>query len=81
MIGFLKAAADFIIPLGAEAIMAGVTSNAVRNCGKFTKFAAACTSLVVGFWVGDKATEYFDHVLDEQKDKWDRYKLGSENDR
>lgn len=79
MIGFLKAAADFIIPLGAEAIMAGISAPAVRNCGKLTKIAAGCTSLVVGWWIGDKATEYFDHVLDEQKEKWDRYKIGSEN--
>jgi len=78
MISFLKAAADFLIPLGAEAIMAGITAPAVRNCGRFTKFAAGCTSLVVGFWVGDKANEYFDGFLDEQKEKWDRYKLGSE---
>lgn len=78
MIGFLKTLADFIIPIGAEAIMAGITAPAVRNCGKLTKLAAGCTSLVVGYMVGDKAVEYFDHVLDEQKDKWERYRLGSE---
>lgn len=81
MIGFLKTLADFIIPIGAEAIMAGITAPAVRNCGKLTKFAAGCTSLVVGWWVGDKAVEYFDHALDEQMEKWDRYRLGSEVDK
>lgn len=80
MIGFLKAAADFILPIGAEAIMAGITSHAVRNCGKFTKFASACTSLVVGYMVGDKAVECFDRLLDEQKEKWDNYKLRSERE-
>ena len=78
MIGFLKTLADFVIPIGAEAIMAGITAPAVRNCGKLTKLAAGCTSLVVGYMVGDKAVEYFDHVLDEQKYKWERYRLGSE---
>lgn len=77
MIIFLKKAAEFIIPLGAEAIMAGITVPAVQNCGKFTKFAAGCASLVVGFMVGDKAVDYFDKILDEQKEKWDKYRLGS----
>lgn len=80
MIIFLKKAAEFLIPLGAEAIMAGITAQSVRNCGRFTKFAAGCTSLVVGYMVGDKAVDFFDKVLDEQKDKWDRYKLGSEGE-
>lgn len=78
MIGFLKVIADYVLPIGAEAIMAGITSSAVRNCGKLTKFAAGCTSLVVGYMVGDYAVEYFDRFLDEQKEKWDKYKIGSD---
>lgn len=79
MIAFLKTLADFALPIGAEAIMAGITAPAVRNCGKLTKFFAGCTSLVVGYMVGDKAVEYFDRLLDEQKEKLEKYRLGSEN--
>jgi len=78
MIAFLKMLADFVIPVGAEAIMAGITSQAVRNCGKLTKLAAGCTSIAVGWMIGDKTVEYFDKIIDEHKEKMDKYHLGSE---
>ena len=75
MIGILKAVAGWVIPIGAEAIVGGITANAVKNMGTGMKAAACLTSFVVGWWVGDNAVVFFDDKLDELKGKWDQYQL------
>lgn len=75
MIEFLKMLAEFVIPIGTETIVAGITSNAVKNEGGLVKIAAGISSLVIGWWIGDKAVDYLDEQLDEMQAKWEEYKL------
>ena len=76
MIGFVKAIAGFIVPVGTEAIVTSIAAGAVRNQGTLTKIAACASSLVIGWWAGDKAVEFLDGQLDEFQKKWEQYQLG-----
>ena len=60
MIELLKAIAGWVIPIGAEAIVGGVTANAVKNMSGPTKIAACISSMAIGWWVGDTAADYID---------------------
>ena len=75
MIAFLKSLAGFVVPLGAEAITGGIVAEAVKNQGTLTKIAAGISGAVIGWWLGEKASDFLDDELDEWKEKWDKARL------
>ena len=80
MFELLKVVGSYVIPIGTEAIVTSIAANAVRNQSTLMKIAAGFSSLVVGWWIGDKACDYFDDELYRFKGKWDKFKLGKGDD-
>ena len=80
MFELIKAIGGFVIPLGAEVISSSITAWAVRDCGRGMKLAAGVSSLAIGWWIGDKAADYFDDEIDNLKEKWEKFKLGGNDE-
>jgi hypothetical protein len=80
MFELLKAIGGFVIPIGTEVITTSFTANVVKNQSSLMKLAAGVSSLVIGWWIGDRAADYFDDELDRFKGKWDKYRIGKGDD-
>lgn len=65
LVKLLKNLAQIIVPVGAGAIIGGITTEATKNCDKVTKIAAGATAIILDGLVTKATLEYFDEAVDD----------------